>query len=725
MNKFFLLFLLVLSLSPLFSQNAETSEVVFDGVIDSLEWKDAQTFDILYEINPGNNTPSPFLTTVYITYSKTHLYVAFDAKADMKTLRSSIRNRDEGFSDDFVMIGIDTYSDGRYMVALGSNPEGNQLDLKMQPNGNDDDSYNVNYESKSVKLGDGYQVELKIPFNVFQFENEKKMQWKVMAFRATYADGKRSQNINFKQDLNNNCLICQTPTVITLEDIKPKGRFEILPYALAGVSGTRENDTFNYAPLNYNLGISGYNDLTNTTSLEYSINPDFSQVEADVSQISVNNSFALFFPERRPYFNEGRDIINTELNTVYTRSINKPIASAKVIHQGEKQRFYWLGAYDLESPYLKGGENNSYSGLGTESVSNIFRYQRTFDQGSNIGIISTNRFFKQGQGHIVGANGRFQLDKYTVEFEYNESIIEEPNADWIESEDVINGKTVKLDGEKYSGAGLSLFAARNTKNWNSYMYYEQKSPLYQTPLGFSAQNNTRGIGGGQTYQRFFEKENFFKQFNVSIEGETRYNYQGVEKFTNVQLSSFSQIEGNARFFANVGYTFREEFKGSVAYNLKSAGLFFGIDPSEVFSFRMFTYIGDAIGYNLDPIQLGTEFRFNTVFTIQPTPKIRINSALRYTQLKKRNAEGFHYQGWIERFNFNYQFNDTFSFRLIAEYNAFGDGSFFYQPLFRWIPNPFTIFYIGGNDGYSRANTESPFVVDNSQIYLKFQYLFPF
>ncbi len=71
------------------------------------------------------------------------------------------------------------------------------------------------------------------------------------------------------------------------------------------------------------MGLSGLFDLNNITSLEYAINPDFSQVEADVSQITANNTFAIFFQERLPYFNEGNDIIETSLNTVYTRSINK------------------------------------------------------------------------------------------------------------------------------------------------------------------------------------------------------------------------------------------------------------------------------------------------------------------------------------------------------------------------------------------------------------------
>ena len=138
------------------------------------------------------------------------------------------------------------------------------------------------------------------------------------------------------------------------------------------MEGTTPEGTLDYGKPNGTVGLSGLFDLNNITSLEYAINPDFSQVEADVSQITANNTFAIFFQERRPYFNEGNDIIETRLNTVYTRSINKPLLSTKLISQGENQRFYWLTAYDEASPYLIAGENRSYFGEGAASFSNIW-----------------------------------------------------------------------------------------------------------------------------------------------------------------------------------------------------------------------------------------------------------------------------------------------------------------------------------------------------------------
>ena len=641
----------------------------FDGIVSPQEWKEAEKFSIKYEIDPGNNIPSPHLTDVFITYSKTDLYVGFIAYADMENLRSSIRNRDEGYQDDNVLIGIDTYGDGRFMVSAGANPEGNQLDLKLLSTGNDDVSYNINFESKASKHEDSYHVELKIPFSVLQFKNAPEMTWKILLFRSTYTDSNRSGNLNFPIDLNNPCLPCQTPTSLTLKNIESKNRVSLLPYVYGGLSGEGDSNGFAYGKPQGTVGLSGLFDLNNTTSLEYAINPDFSQVEADVSRITANNTFAIFFQERRPYFNEGNDIIETELNTVYTRSVNKPLLSTKLISQGENQRFYWLTAFDEASPYLLAGENRSYFGEGKAAFSNIFRYQRNYEHGSNLGFLTTNRIFRDGgYGHTLGIDGLLRFKKsYTASFEYNRSIILEPQADWIEENDRIGDFSTTLDGEKLNGNALNVSLSRNTKNWNTGINYQQFSPHYQTPLGFVTQNSIR-----------------------------------------------SQI--------SYSHIVNEEYEGFNAEGMDVFEMFVGYNPTEAFRLSVFTSIGESIRYDEENPAVGNNFFIGTFNSFQMTPKIRFSPSVRYSQLKNKMDNSLYFSGFIARSVLNFQFNDALSFRLVGEFNDF-DKNFFYQPLLKWNPNPFTIFYIGGTNGYSQINTNNRYGIENSQLYFKFQYQF--
>ena len=713
----------LLLLFPLFIQ-AQKVLPEFDGIVSPEEWEGAETFKIDYEIDPGNNVPSPHLTEVFITYSETDLYVGFIAYADMANLRSSVRNRDEGYRDDNVLIGIDTYGDGRYMVSLGANPEGNQLDLKLLSTGQDDVSYDVNFDSKASKHKDSYHVELKIPFSVLQFKQAPELKWKIMLYRSTFTENNRSQNINFPIDLNNPCLPCQTPTDITLQNIKSKNRVNLLPYVYGGLEGTTPEGTLDYGKPNGTVGLSGLFDLNNITSLEYAINPDFSQVEADVSQITANNTFAIFFQERRPYFNEGNDIIETRLNTVYTRSINKPLLSTKLISQGENQRFYWLTAYDEASPYLTAGENRSYFGEGAASFSNIFRYQRTYEQGTNIGFLTTNRIFKSGgYGHTLGVDGRYRFKKsYTASFEFNKSILLEPNTDWIEETDRIRDKNTQLDGEKLNGDALYFSLQRNTKHWNTELEYEQYSPHYQTPLGFVTQNSVRFLDVFHGYQHFFEKEDFVKQLGIYVGSEINYNYDNLRKYLDFGTAMYIQLSGNIESEISYNYVINEEFEGFIGENMPEFSIFASYNPSEAVRLGVFTRVGEALRYDSDNPAVGDNFFIGTFNNFQLTPKLRISPSLRYSQLKNKEDGSLYFSGFIARSTINYQFNPNFSFRLIGEFNDF-DKVFFLQPLLKWNPNPFTIFYIGGTNGYSRIEEGNRYGIENSQLYVKFQYLF--
>ena len=712
----------LLLLFPLFIQ-AQKVLPEFDGIVSPEEWEGAETFKIDYEIDPGNNVPSPHLTEVFITYSETDLYVGFIAYADMANLRSYVRNRDEGYRDDNILIGIDTYGDGRYMVSLGANPEGNQLDLKLLSTGQDDVSYDVNFDSKASKHKDSYHVELKIPFSVLQFKQAPELKWKIMLYRSTFTENNRSQNINFPIDLNNPCLPCQTPTELTLQNIKSKNRVNLLPYVYGGLEGTTPEGTLDYGKPNGTVGLSGLFDLNNITSLEYAINPDFSQVEADVSQITANNTFAIFFQERRPYFNEGNDIIETRLNTVYTRSINKPLLSTKLISQGENQRFYWLTAYDEASPYLIAGENRSYFGEGAASFSNIFRYQRTYEQGTNIGL-TTNRIFKSGgYGHTLGVDGRYRFKKsYTASFEFNKSILLEPNTDWIEETDRIRDKNTQLDGEKLNGDALYFSLQRNTKHWNTELEYEQYSPHYQTPLGFVTQNSVRFLDVFHGYQHFFEKEDFVKQLGIYVGSEINYNYDNLRKYLDFGTAMYIQLSGNIESEISYNYVINEEFEGFIGENMPEFSIFASYNPSEAVRLGVFTRVGEALRYDSDNPAVGDNFFIGTFNNFQLTPKLRISPSLRYSQLKNKEDGSLYFSGFIARSTINYQFNPNFSFRLIGEFNDF-DKVFFLQPLLKWNPNPFTIFYIGGTNGYSRIEEGNRYGIENSQLYVKFQYLF--
>ena len=119
----------------LFAFGAFAQTPNFDGIVDEDEWQNAQRFSISQEIEPADNGPAQHATNVFVTHTETAIYMGFIDFCDMKSLRSSLRSRDNIGNDDNVAVGFDPYGDGRYMIVLGANPEGNQFDFKMLPNG--------------------------------------------------------------------------------------------------------------------------------------------------------------------------------------------------------------------------------------------------------------------------------------------------------------------------------------------------------------------------------------------------------------------------------------------------------------------------------------------------------------------------------------------------------------------------------------------------------------
>ena len=202
-------------------------------------------------------------------------------------------------------------------------------------------------------------------------------------------------------------------TLKGIKGISQRSSFEFLP-AIVG-SQVSELDQNNMLQKGTALGEASLGikySFSSDRAVELTINPDYSQVEADEEQVDVNTTFALFFPEKRPFFNAGNDLIDTWINAIYTRSINNPIASGRMINRGQKNSWYLLSAMDEDSPYIIPGEEQSFSLSGGRSISNIFRFRRTLEEASFFGFLATDRRMVENEGsgrseeRRVGKEGR-------------------------------------------------------------------------------------------------------------------------------------------------------------------------------------------------------------------------------------------------------------------------------------------------------------------------------
>jgi hypothetical protein len=478
----------------------------------------------------------------------------------------------------------------------------------------------------------------------------------------------------------------------------------------------------NYDKIKPNFGVGINAELSKTLSLELTINPDFSQVEADVTKIDANSAYSLSYPEKRPFFNNGVDILklnSRDLQPFYSRSINDPLYALKMLNQGENSRFLFLSSIDRNSPYLIAGNDQSYFGEGGRSLINILRYQHLLGKGSKIGILSSSRVYEDGgYGNLFGVDGLIQIsNNIRFAFDILKNFNLEPNSNWIDSDDYFGARTINLDGEKFNGTGISLGITRKTERWTTYLGYKHIDPSYRADIGFAVKNDRKWITLLQSHNKFWDN-GFIKTASFTVKKDILYDFTNNLDVMSLDGSIKTTFKGNTEFSYYYDYDFITNYLGVDYKNYGTSRLGFSTKPIELFNFISNIRFGKDIAFNSDNPEIGRELDLYFNLTFQITDNFSISNIFNKSRLKNLTDNTYYFDGLIYRVDTKYQFSKTVGIRLTSEINSFNN-SLFFQPLFEWVPNPFTIFYIGGNQNFLK---EEKYGLDNSQVFIKFQYL---
>jgi len=336
------LMILLLAAAPVWAVTSEIPDlprisgaVKIDGSLDDLAWRKALKIDVNIETNPGENVPAKVKTVAYLMEDGVNLYIAFDARdPNPKAIRAFLRDRDSAYNDDFVGVVIDSYNDERRAFEFFSNPLGAQMDLTNDDvNHREDDSWNAIWDSAGKITESGYIVEMEIPLNQLRFPAaDGKQTWGIDVLRM-YPRDSRTRIGATPLDREINCYLCQVGKIQGFENVEPGRDLEIVPTVTASKNDTLDDplvDSLQSGDMEAEAGLSIRWGITPDMTANLAINPDFSQIEADVAQLDVNNQFALFFPETRPFFLEGSDYFSTPIQAVFTRTVADPALGAKL-----------------------------------------------------------------------------------------------------------------------------------------------------------------------------------------------------------------------------------------------------------------------------------------------------------------------------------------------------------------------------------------------------------
>ena len=613
------IFLLVLNISLLHSQEnilvlnkVEESKFKLDGIISDDEILGASILELKYESEPGYNSEPSKRTTSFIVYSENFLYVGIRAYRD--NIVSPIVPRDNGslFSGDFSGINLDTYGDARNNIFLASNLYGSQFDaIRLEGTGYGGSPYNMNvnanfdFKSLGKETEYGYEMEFIIPFSELPFPNGINQRWKIDIYTGypdTSGQGVEVRAGTSMENRDSSCKLCLLDHTIVMNEINIQKKLNFLPYISSNISGDRElyNEEINFDSTNFNYGLGFNFELNKNLSIEGTINPDFSQVESDATRIDINSPTAINYPEKRPFFNKGIDIMDFSIDVFNSRSINNPSFAAKALNQGKKSRLYILSALDDETPYLVPTQFESFSGVGSKSFNNVIRYQRFINSNTQLGTVFMNRSYNGGGfGSVFGIDGLFKFsNNWKFEFEFFTNSNKEPIADWIDSNNLFGNYTAKLDGESFSGTGVFAEIRRETENWRSFFQYTSLSKGFRSDLGFIVENDLKEYTLWHSYYQFPNKE-LIKNYRVSLRHDLKYNQNH-----DISRSSFQAYLSFLTIFnTNVTYNYEYNFvKSHLTYQFKDFINHFvrmSTRPSDYIDINIFYKFGKDIAYRTE------------------------------------------------------------------------------------------------------------------------------
>ena len=719
MKSWRLSFCLLATLSyQVLGQNIEV-----DGNLSADEWSDAISFDLEFEVQPSRNKPAKMKTTAFLKYDNKYIYIGFKAYGDPKKIRATLRNRDSAWREDYVALMADPFRDGRYGILIGVNALGVQLDEKHIASAEPDDSWNILFESATSFQDNGYSAEIVIPFSELQFPKNNIQKWKIGFIRKSYEPGLETVFSSFKTLPKETCYACQADEIVEFGAPDEVNRNYFYPYIFLNQNGDRPVKDFKLQNPDYEIGITGLYDISKSSSIEFTINPDFSQVESDVPMIMANQTFAMSYPEKRTFFLEGAELLKSDLMTVYTRSITNPLGAIKYINQGKTSSSYFLQATDTDSPYLAAGDYQSYKGNAGKSKITIGRYKKNLGNKSHIGLIATNRdYHAGGSGSLVEFDSLINfLDHYILDLNFAKSNTHEGHINFINTDDTFYGRTYALDGENFTGTAKNFRLRRVLDTSHLGLRYKEVSPTYRSHVGFVSKNNykERNYWYGRTYRY----QGIVRRVSFNIYNQNKLNFKDEKIQELYQLKM--ELETSFNFSTGIEWKIipSEKFKNQQFGEQTELEIKGSYHPTERFYIRYRIEHGDAIAYRSNNPAIGDSKEYHIRNVLRFSDNFKITFDHRYSELTNKVTNEEFYAGEINRFEIDYQLSNALSSRLILEKNDFND-DYYSETLIQWKPNPYTIFYVGGNQFYEKPNPFSDNLrLETSQIYLKFQYMY--
>ena len=688
---------------------------------------------------PNDHAPVSQRTDAYLGYDQSNLYVVFVCHDDHPQLiRSQLTKRENANDDDQVQIVLDTYKDRRRGYIFAANPIGIQAEGLYSEDTGTDYSWDTVWNSSGKRLKDGYVVLMSIPFRSLRFSHEDMQQWGFLLERKIPRDNEVSYWPYVTDKINGR--LNQEASLNGLEHISPGRNIEFNPYGIWRASRSLNDvDTparFEGETLGGRAGADGKFVIKDSLVLDVTVKPDFSQIESDEPQVTVNQRFPVYFPEKRPFFLENNNYFSTNYQLLYTRNIVDPEYGARLTGKMGKFSLGFIFANDRSPGQAVASTDPEF---GKKAQFAIGRVNYDVLGRSTIGVMYTDREFDGSFNRIGGVDGSFKWKKnYFANFQALES------------------STKDLQGNYFAGPAVNGGGGYSGKRLNANTYFESNAAGYQTLVGFYARPDYTRFSNFVSY-RWWPKNGFIVNHGPQFVEGTNWDHSGLRLDSQVHVAYHFEFKGNT--YLNLDYhadrsRLRPQDYSTLAvpqdYANGGRHLYFETNYFKKVQFWVQAAWGDTP--NVIPVsgaprpgfeQGGTANLTLKLFTPLQVTTTYLGDYWQDALVRNQSLYNLH----VVRTKWNYQINKEMSVRFIGQYNTYlshpglvsldTSKRFNYDLLFTYLIHPGTAIYLGYNTNLSTLDpalvagpnglVQRPnlYINDGRQIFVKVSYLFRF
>jgi hypothetical protein len=692
--------------STTFTVGRAASAVRVDGVLDDEAWRTAVKVPVAWEWAPGDNIPAPYRTECLLTYDKKNLYVGFRAfdprPADIRAHLMDRDDTDTLIQDDHVGVMIDTFNDERRAFQFRVNPLGVQADaIFSEQDGVEDFSWDMIWDAVTRIGADGFVVEIALPLKQLRFQPGAGPQtWGFEAFRSVPRNV-RHRLSSQPRDRNKGCLLCQENKIAGLEGLTQGRNAELDPTAtFSRTDRLPDGGThLDRGPANGEFGLTGRWSMTPNLTLNGTVNPDFSQVEADVAQLDINERFALFYPEKRPFFLEGIDFFTTPIPAVFTRTIADPTFGAKLTgKQGPNAVGLFVTRDRLNNLVFPANQGSDSATADGEVTSIVGRYRRDVGRGSTLGALYAGR-----EGDDGYHNRQAGVDLF-----WRASPSDSIRAQYLRTDTRYPGGIASDYAQPTGGfAGSATYAElqHTTRHWLAVAFYEAYSPGFRSDAGFVPRVDFRNVfaDGLRRWQR--GAGSWFDTIDIGVRGwrTTDWSWTLTDQTVAAYVNYSGPLQTRVQFNMPRDVTVYQ----GVRYEYLRPNFAVGVKPDGNTNVLLLGRLGGGVDYAngrkaTNVVQLSPSFEY------RPIP--RINLSLTHTFDRLSVEGGRLYTANLTQLKAIYHINVRTFLRAVLQYTNITrtpglytqaldarSRKLFSQVLFSFKLNPQTVLFAGYSD----------------------------